>query len=671
MTDIATIQIEDGIAHLVIDSPPVNALGRAVRQAIVENVAALGARADVQAIVLRCAGRTYFAGADISEFGRPFEAPDLNDVVAALENCPKLIVTAIHGTALGGGLEVALGAHYRIALASAKLGFPEIALGLLPGAGGTQRAPRVMDAGEAFALITSGKPIPAGRAKELGLVDRIADGDLSAAAIAYAGELLTTDAPLRRLRDEAPKLSDAGLDTVLDKATVARSEATRGCAEAMRLALTAPFDEGLAGERAIFDRLMDGAQSRALRHVFFAEREAGKLVGIGRDVTPASIARAGVIGAGTMGGGIAMNFLNAGIPVTLVEVRQEALERGVTTIRRNYEATAKKGRLTDAQVEERMALLTPTLDFAALAQADLVIEAVFESMTVKKDIFARLDALVKTGALLATNTSFLDVDEIASATSRAGDVIGLHFFSPANVMKLLEVVRGAQTSDAALVTAMALAKQLGKTAVVSRVCHGFIANRIMDVRRVAAERLLLQGTDMAAIDGALTDYGFPMGQFQMFDLVGLDVMGRDSDERTLMGDFVTAGRLGQKSGGGYYDYDERRTPSASDAAAAIIRDHAAHLGLASAPVAADDILPSLLYPVVNEGARLIEEGIVQRASDIDVALIAGYGWPAHSGGPMQWAREIGLTRIVDALDAAQVSVSNELRSAARSGQYSR
>ncbi|MET0363784.1 MAG: 3-hydroxyacyl-CoA dehydrogenase NAD-binding domain-containing protein [Sphingobium sp.] len=672
MTEVAEIHVDNGIAHIIIDSPPVNALGRPVRQAIVDNVAELGARDDVKAIVLRCAGRTYFAGADISEFGRPFEAPDLNDVVAALEDCPKLVVTAIHGTALGGGLEVALGAHYRIALDKAKLGFPEIALGLLPGGGGTQRAPRVMDAAEAFALITSGKPIPAVRAKELGLVDQIAEDHLAAAASAYARELLHAGAPLRRLCDEQPRGADsADLTAALAKAQTARTDATRGCAEAMRLALGTPFAEGLIGERAIFDRLMGGAESRALRHIFFAEREAGKLVGIGKDVAPAQITHAGIIGAGTMGVGIAMNFLNVGIPVTLVEVRQEALDRGVATIRKNYEATAKKGRLTDTEVQKRIALLTPTLDFDALGQVDLVIEAAFESMEVKKDIFTRLDAIASPGALLATNTSFLDVDAIAAVTGRPQDVLGLHFFSPANVMKLLEVVRGAQTSDAALATAMALARQLGKTAVVSRVCPGFIANRIMDVRRVAAEQLLLKGTDMQAIDSTLTAYGFPMGQFQMFDLVGLDVMGRDNEERTLMGDFAAAGRLGQKSGGGYYDYDEKRVPHASDAAAAIVRTHAEELGLPFAPTPADGILPSLLYPVVNEGARLIEEGVVQRASDIDVAAIAGYGWPTHTGGPMQWARQVGLSAIVSALDAEAIPVSEELRYAAVSGHYSR
>jgi 3-hydroxyacyl-CoA dehydrogenase len=651
MTELVATTIEDGIASLVIDFPPVNALALVVRKAIVDHVRVLAAREDVDAIVLRCAGRTFFAGADITEFGKPFQTPDLNDVIAALEDCPKLVVAAIHGTVLGGGLEVALGAHYRIALEGAKAGFPEIALGLLPGAGGTQRGPRVMDAAAAFALITDGRPISATEALSHGLVDRISSGDLAAEAIAYARELVEGGAPLRRLSDEAPRVADpAGLEAAIAKAKASRLLATQGCAEAVQLALTLPFEDGLVAERAIFDRLMGGAESRALRHLFFAEREAGKLVGIAKETPVGPIASAAVIGAGTMGGGIAMNFLNAGIPVTLIEVKREALDRGVATIRKNYEATAQKGRMAQAEVDQRMALLSPTLDFAALADADLVIEAVFESMPVKQEIFARLDAIAKPGAVLATNTSFLDVDMIADATNRAQDVLGLHFFSPANVMKLLEVVRGAKTSDATLATAMALAKRLGKTAVVSRVCHGFIANRIMDVRRVAAEQLLLRGTDMGAIDGALRVYGFPMGQFQMFDLVGLDVMGRDSEARTLMGDFVAAGRLGQKSGGGYYDYDENRTPSASDASAALIRAHAEHLDLKPAPVEGGEILARLLYPVVNEGAKLIEEGIVQRASDIDVAVVAGYGWPSRTGGPMCWADETGLARIVAALD---------------------
>ncbi|MCP1472330.1 3-hydroxyacyl-CoA dehydrogenase [Sphingobium sp. OAS761] len=669
MTALAQIIIDGGIATIVIDSPPVNALGLAVRKAIVANVQELGARTDVDAIVLRCAGRTFFAGADITEFGKPFEAPDLNDVVAALEDSPKIVVAAIHGTVLGGGLEVALGAHYRIAMDSAKAGFPEIALGLLPGAGGTQRGPRVMDAGVAFALITSGKPVGAKEALSNGLFDRLTSGDLAADAVAYARELAAEGAPLRRLKDEAPKVSDRdALTAAIARAKASRSLATQGCAQAVEIALTAPFEEGLIKEREIFDRLMGGAESRALRHIFFAEREAGKLVGVAKDTPVGSITAAGVIGAGTMGGGIAMNFLNVGIPVTLVEVKQEALDRGVATIRKNYETTAKKGRMTQEQLEQRMALLNPTLEFDALGSTDLVIEAVFESMAVKQDIFGRLDRIMKPGALMASNTSFLDIDTIAAATQRPQHVLGLHFFSPANVMKLLEVVRGAKTSDSALATAMALAKKLGKTAVVSRVCHGFIANRIMDVRRVEAEKLVLQGSSVMEIDRALIDYGFPMGQFQMFDLVGLDVMGRDSDERTLMSDFVAAGRLGQKSGGGYYDYDDQRKPSPSAAAQDIIASHAAYAGVEKQAVRPGDVIKRLLYPVVNEGARLIEEGVVQRASDIDVAVVAGYGWPAETGGPIQWGEEQGLSEIVAYLDGLSIPVSAELRSAAEDGR---
>jgi len=669
MTALAQTTIHGGIATIVIDSPPVNALGLAVRKAIVDNVRELGARTDVDAIVLRCAGRTFFAGADITEFGKPFEAPDFNEVVAALEDSPKIVVAAIHGTVLGGGLEVALGAHYRIATDSAMAGFPEIALGLVPGAGGTQRAPRVMDAGAAFALITSGKPVGAKEALSNGLFDRLTSGDLALDAVAYARELADAGAPLRRLKDEAPKVSDAdALTAAIASAKASKSLATQGCAQAVELALTTAFEEGLVKEREIFDRLMGGAESRALRHLFFAEREAGKLVGIARDTPVGTIAAAGVVGAGTMGGGIAMNFLDVGIPVTLVEVKQDALDRGVATIRKNYEATAKKGRMTQEQVEQRMALLNPTLDFDALGSTDLVIEAAFESMAVKRDIFGRLDAIMKPGALLASNTSFLDIDAIAAATQRPQDVLGLHFFSPANVMKLLEVVRGAKTSDGALTTAMALAKKLGKTAVVSRVCHGFIANRIMDVRRVEAEKLLLQGGSVAEIDKALTDYGFPMGQFQMFDLVGLDVMGRDSEERTLMGDFVAAGRLGQKSGGGYYDYDDQRKPSVSAAAQEIIAGFAAHAGVEKKALGEGELLKRLLYPVVNEGARLIEEGIVQRASDIDVAVVAGYGWPAATGGPIRWGEEQGLAGIVAYLDAQAFPVSGELREAAEEGR---
>lgn len=651
MNALAAIQIDGRVASLVIDFPPVNALSQPVREAIVAQMTRLGARDDVDAIILRCAGRTFVAGADISEFGRPIAAPDFNDVVAALEDCPKLVVAALHGTTLGGGLEVALGAHYRVALDGSRLGFPEIALGLLPGAGGTQRGPRAIDAQAAFDLIAGGKPVDAAGALRLGLVDHVVASDLASEVVAYARGLLERGAPLRRLRDEAPRVADpAVLEARLGQAETARSPAMRGCAAAMRAALSQPFSQGLVTERAIFDALMDGAESRALRHIFFAERAAGKLTGSAAAAAPRAIERVGVIGAGTMGGGIAMAFLDKGMPVTLVERDREALDRGIATIRRNYEGALSKGRLTRDAVDQRIGLIMPALDLAAVGDCDLVIEAAFESMNVKRDIFARLDGIARPGAILATNTSFLDVDAIAAATGRPQDVLGLHFFSPANVMKLLEVVRGERTGDGALASAMALAKRLGKTAVVSRVCHGFIANRIMDVRRVQAERLLLRGASVQSIDEALVDYGFPMGQFAMMDLVGLDVMGRDSDERTLMGDFVAAGRLGQKSGAGYYDYDDRRRPRPSEDAGRIVRAYAAHRGVEQQADAPEAMVARLLYPVVNEGARLIEEAIVQRASDIDVAVIAGYGWPAWAGGPIFWGDEVGLARIVGQLD---------------------
>jgi 3-hydroxyacyl-CoA dehydrogenase len=656
---IGNFEVRDGIGLISIDSPPVNALGLAVREAIVEKLATANADDTVRAIVLFCAGRTFFAGADITEFGKPAIQPDLMVVLDHIEQSPKAVVAAIHGTALGGGLELALACDYRIADPMAKMGLPEVALGLLPGAGGTQRVPRIVGAEVALDIIVHGRPIGASRALSLGIVDRLGDvTGLADSAIAYARELVASNAPRRRIRDHDGKVTaDRARPELFETFRAKNAALLRGfkapanIIRAIEAAVTLPFDEGMKRETELFTELLNSTESKAQLYAFFAERDTAKVPGLASEAPLLPIAHVGVIGAGTMGGGIAMNFLNAGMPVTIVEASQEALDRGIGVIRRNYEATAAKGRITAEDVEKRMALLTPSLSFDALAAADLVIEAVFESMALKKQIFARLDRIAKPGAILASNTSFLDLDEIAAATTRPDHVVGLHFFSPANVMKLLEIVRGANTAPEVIATSMKLAKRIGKLPVLSGVCEGFIANRAMGVRMAQAEALALEGASPQQVDKVLVDYGFPMGAFQMLDLIGLDVIGRDSGERTVMGDLVACDRLGQKKNGGFYDYDEKRRPSPSPIALEVITALAADKGIERRDFGDQEIVERLLYVVVNEGAKILDEGIALRASDIDMALIAGYGWPVYTGGPMFWADQVGLPKIVAALEA--------------------
>ncbi|WP_176598640.1 MULTISPECIES: 3-hydroxyacyl-CoA dehydrogenase NAD-binding domain-containing protein [Sphingobium] len=659
MTEIASYDRDGEIGIVTIDSKPVNALGIAVRRAIAEGFDRFSTDADIRAIVLICGGRTFFAGADISEFGKAPEKPDLHDILHLIEDAGKPVFAAIHGTALGGGLEVALTCNYRIALPSAKVGLPEVHLGLLPGAGGTQRLPRIVGPELALDLIANGRQINAKKALELGVIDALAqEGELRADAVAFARTVLARGEAIARVRDRQDKIDPfKGKPELFDDYLKANARGFRGfkapgnIVRAVQAAVDLPFEEGLKRERELFRELHDSSESAAQRYYFFAERQTSKIPDLANDIATLPIKSVGVIGAGTMGGGISMNFLNAGIPVTLVEMSQEALDRGISVIRRNYENTAKKGRLTQEQVEQRMALIQPSTDIAALADVDLVIEAVFERMDVKKEIFAKLDQVAKKGAILASNTSFLDLDEIAAATSRPGDVIGLHFFSPANVMRLLEIVRGKQTRDVILATAVKMARTIGKVPVVSKVCHGFIANRIMEPRGRQADAVILEGTSPEAVDKAIYDYGFAMGPFAMLDLIGLDVLGRGSSERTLMGDLVALDRLGQKKNGGFYDYDEKRRPTPSPVAAKVIADLAAAKGIEqSDPLDADEIVARLLYPVVNEGARILEEGVAIRASDIDVACILGYNWPVYTGGPMFWADMVGLPKIVAALD---------------------
>jgi 3-hydroxyacyl-CoA dehydrogenase len=649
------------------NNPPVNALGAAVRQGLVAAIEEAEGDDGVKAVVIACEGQTFFAGADITEFGKPPVMPWLPTVVDTIENCSKPVVAAIHGTALGGGLEVALGCHYRVAVPNAKLGVPEVKLGLLPGAGGTQRLPRVAGVPKALEMATTGKMISAKQACDAGLVDRLIEGDLIPHAVAYAEEVKDIR-PLPKSSERDEKLAEArdnpGMFDEYRKANARKFrgfEAPEANIQCIEAAVSKPFVEGVIVERTKFMELMGGTQAKAQQYFFFSERKAAKIDGIAEDVKPRAIKKVGVIGAGTMGGGISMNFLSAGIPVTIFEMNQEALDRGTGIMRKNYEATAAKGRISGEQVEQAMGLLSPTLDFEALADCDLIIEAVFEQMEIKKDIFTRLDKTVKQGAILASNTSYLNIDEIAASTSRPQDVVGLHFFSPANVMKLLEVVRGAKTADDVLVTAMALAKKIGKVAVVAGVCHGFIGNRMLMPRQVEATKLLLEGATPEQVDRVHVAFGMPMGPFQMADLAGVDIgWHRDPNRIENIRDALAAeGRWGQKKQAGFYDYDDKRRPSPSPRVQEIIDDFAAKQGVTRREISDEEIVQRTLYTMVNEGAKILEEGMAQRASDIDVVWVYGYGWPVYRGGPMFWADTEGLQKIVNGLKSQEARMGSD------------
>ena len=640
------------VTVIISNNPPVNALGCAVRQGLVAALAEALADDAVEAIVLRCDGRTFFAGADINEFDKPLEDPLLDAVIDMFELSPKPVIAAIHGTALGGGLEIALGCHYRIAVRSAQLGVPEVKLGLLPGGGGTQRLPRLVGIEAAASMCALGDPICASQAKEIGLIDALSESDdLAADAIAYAEKQIAAGPRPTR---ELPVRGDLSALEALKMTNARRWKgfeapyANLACVEAAR---RLSFDEGMKFERLEFLKLLTGNQSEAQRHMFFSERQAAKIEGLDKSVKLREIAKVGVVGAGTMGGGIAMNFLQRGIPVTIVEQDQSALDRGLAVIRRNYEAAAAKGRYTAEQVNQLMGLLLPNLSLNALADCDLIIEAVYENMAIKKELFAELDKVAKNEAILATNTSFLDVDEIAAVTSRPQSVVGMHFFSPANVMKLLEVVRGEQTSSEVLATAMALGKTIGKIAVVAGVCPGFIGNRMLYPRQLAAMELVLEGAVPDQIDRVHTDFGMPMGPFQMSDLAGLDVGWHRDPSRvdTLMDAMCAAGRFGQKNSLGFYDYDNQRRASPSAGASEVIAAFRVKTGFPQREISDQEIVERTLYPMVNEGFKILEEGKAQRASDIDVVWVYGYGWPIYRGGPMFWGETVGRKTIADAL----------------------
>ncbi|HEY0820857.1 MAG TPA: 3-hydroxyacyl-CoA dehydrogenase NAD-binding domain-containing protein [Rhizobacter sp.] len=657
-----TFTVEGDIGILTIDYPPVNALSQATRQGIVAGMQAAAANPDVKAVVLICAGRTFLAGADITEFGKPPKAPSLREAQDLIENSRKPVIAAIHGTALGGGLEVAMCCHYRVGVESAKCGLPEVLIGVLPGAGGTQRLPRIVGVDKGLDMIVNGTHVPAKECFEMGLLDALVpEGELRASAIAFAKKVLAEKRPLRKVRDIDDKIAAArGKPEIFAAVRKANAKKFRGlpapeaCIQCVEAAVNGSFEDGLATERRLFQQLVTGTESIAQRYAFFAQREAAKIPGMPADTPLVDVKKVGIIGAGTMGGGIAMNFANVGIPVTLVETAQAALDRGLGVIRRNYENSAKKGRFTQEEVEKRMALISGTLEMEQLADCDLVIEAVFENMAVKKEIFGRLDHIVKPGAVLATNTSALDVNEIASAaTSRPEAVVGMHFFSPANVMKLLEVVRGAKTSDTALATAMQTAKKIGKVAAVSGVCPGFIGNRILAARSAQAQAMLMEGAMPWEIDQVLYDFGMPMGPYAMSDLAGLDLgwSRETSRSATIREVLCEMDRRGQKTGAGYYDYDENRNARPSEVTKKVILDFMAKEGRTPREIGKDEILERCTYAMVNEGARILEEGIALRASDIDVVWLNGYGWPVYRGGPMFHADTVGLDTVVARLKA--------------------
>jgi 3-hydroxyacyl-CoA dehydrogenase len=644
------------VAVISADNPPVNALKHEVRAGLADALRQARDDAAVKAVIIACAGRTFFAGADITEFGKPPQAPGLGEVIVALDEMPKPVVAALHGTAFGGGFEVALACHFRVAVPGARVGLPEVKLGLLPGAGGTQRLPRLIGPEKALKMIVTGDPIEAREALADGVIDEVIEGDLTAGAVAFARRVVAEGRPLRRVRDREDKLVAEGFADAAEVLTrrLRGREAPAACVEAVRNAITMPFEEGLRREAELFRELVAGDQSKAQRYIFFSEREAARVSGIPEGTRPRPIASAAVIGAGTMGGGIAMCFANAGIPVTIVETGRDLLQRGLDRVSGNYRATVSRGGLTDDEMERRMGLIHGVTELDRVGSADVVIEAVFEEMDLKKRVFADLDRLAKPGAVLATNTSTLDVDEIARATGRPHDVLGTHFFSPANVMRLLEIVRGAATAPDALVTAVALGRQIGKVPVTVGVCYGFVGNRMLAQRSVEAERLLLEGALPQEVDAAVTGFGFPMGPFAMADMAGLDVGWRIRKGRGECNEIedalCEAGHFGQKTGKGYFRYEAgSRTPLPDPDVERVIIDASSRAGLTRRQIAQEEIVERMIFPMINEGARILEEGIAARPGDIDVIWVYGYGWPVWRGGPMYYADHLGLAHIRDRL----------------------
>ena len=655
---------EGRIAIITVDNPPVNALSLPVRAGLASAFNQLAADADALGAVLMCAGRTFIAGADITEFDKPIEEPWLPKVLTQIENSSKVVVAAIHGTALGGGLETAMSCHYRVASPTAQVGLPEVSLGLLPGATGTQRLPRLIGVQAALDAMISGRPMSAKAAHEKGAIDEIVEGDLKAGAIAFAEKFIASGQTPRKVRDIPVDASSLPADFFATyRKNIARD--TRGffapeqivqCVEA---AVALPFDDAVAVENKLFMQCMTSNHSKAQRHLFFAEREVAKVPDVPKDTALRTIKQVAVVGGGTMGGGIAMNFANVGIPVLLKEISQEALDRGMNIIRSNYEGPVKKGKLTQAAMDKCMSLITPTLEYKDLADADLVIEAVFETMAIKKIVFGELDAVCKPGAILASNTSTLNVDEIAECTKRPEDVIGLHFFAPANVMSLLEIVRGAKTSKDVIATSMAMAKTIRKMGVLVRVCFGFVGNRMFFPYVREAQRMILEGVPAERIDRVAYEWGMAMGPNGVSDLSGLDVLDKVNKEWKekpndpaycrMIEVLVGMGRNGQKTSAGIYKY-EGRNPVPDAEVTALAKAEAERLNVPQIEVSDEEIIERLLYSMINEGALILDEGIAMRSSDIDVVFCHGYGMPRYRGGPMMYGDIVGLSHVVAAMD---------------------
>jgi 3-hydroxyacyl-CoA dehydrogenase len=661
--DLVGWRRDGNVAIIVIDHPPVNALNQAVRAGLIDALTQAQHESEIAAIVLTGAGRAFTGGADITEFDKAPMTPRIADVIALADAMQKPVIAALHGTTVGGGVEIALACHFRIAAPGTRLGLPEIKLGLIPGAGGTQRLPRLVGMERAMAMILSGAAVAEQEALAIGLIDEIVTGDLGAGAVAFARRIIAEKRAFTRVRDREDRLAPLRADPkTFDEMAAAYLKRARGlqapaaAIEALRWTLRLPIDEALEREYATFAELRAGEQSKAQRHIFFAEREAAKVPGLAAQVRPRQIESAAIIGAGTMGGGIAMCFANAGIPVTIVEASAAALTRGLDAIAGNYRASAARNGLSPAQLDARIASINGATDITAVGKADIIVEAVFEDMEVKKDVFGKLDRLAKADAVLATNTSYLDIDAIARAVTRPQSVVGMHFFSPANVMRLLEVVRGEQTAPDILATAVALGRRIGKVPVVVGVCHGFVGNRMLRVRSTEAERLLLEGALPQDVDGALVKFGFPMGPFAMGDLAGLDIswrMRKAQGARAEVADqLCEAGRFGQKTHKGFFLYSEgSRTPQPDPDVERLIIATSARLGVARRPIDEAEIVERLIFPMINEGARILEEGVARRSGDIDVIWVHGYGFPTWRGGPMFYADAVGLPRIRDRLAA--------------------
>ena len=660
MSEVVRVAVTDGIATVVIDNPPVNAMDRDMRAGVLHAFEDLRARADVRAIVVSCAGRTFVAGADIKEFDTGIGPPGHYEVLDCIESSPVPVVAALHGTALGAGAELALACHYRVAQENARLGFPELTLGIIPGAGGTQRLPRLIPLPAALDMMLSGKPVAAAEAMKLGLVDAVTSDEVTAAAVAFAGQLIASGAAPRRTRDLAVRdAADAANLLAAARERTRKTMRNRGSPlaliDAVQAAVELPFEAGIAIETAKTRELVPAAEARSLRHLFFAERDVRKIPELPSAVSPRDVRSVGIVGAGTMGGGIAMCFANAGIPVTIVDATSEALERGLSRVRANYDRSIARGSIDPAEAQRRIALITPARDYSALKDADLVIEAVFENLALKKQVFAKLDAIARPGAVIGTNTSTLDIDVLARETQRVGDVVGLHFFSPANVMPLLEIIRTRDTAPDVLATAMNVAQRIRKVGVIARNAYGFIGNRMMDPYGREAELCVLEGATPAQVDGALEEFGMAMGILAVYDLAGTDIghLTRIERKHLLPDDpayyrcsalLNERGWLGQKTGRGFYRYEGGKRIDDPEAVE-MFWEEGRRIGVQERRPGKEEIVERCLFSLINEGARVLEEGVAIRAADIDVVYTAGYGFPRYRGGPMFYADTIGLQTI--------------------------